>query len=192
MNCIYHASRITIDYNYLMPWVIWITGLPGSGKSTVSLAVKRKVPDAVILRMDDLRKIVTPEPTYSDEEREYVYRAIIFTTRTLYTAGHCVIIDATGNKKSWRSLARQLIPEFLEVYARCPLDVCRKREKERIDTHSAPKGVYDRGEEGYPVPGVKTPYEEPDRPDVIVDTDRESPSSAAEKIIRALRIEGHV
>jgi adenylylsulfate kinase len=174
-----------------MSWVVWITGLPGSGKSTVSMAVKRKVPDAVILRMDELRKVITPEPTYSDEEREYVYRAIVFSAHTLYKTGHNVIIDATGNKKSWRTLSRQLIPEFYEVYVRCPLEVCREREKARIETHSAPRGVYEKGEKGHPVPGIQTPYEEPERPEVIIDTDRESPSSAAEKIVRSLRMSGN-
>ncbi len=93
-----------------MSWVIWITGLPGSGKSAVALTVKERIPDAVILTTDNLRKVVTPKPAYSDTEREYVYRAIVFTAKTLYEVGHNVIIDATGNRKSWRRLAGKLIP----------------------------------------------------------------------------------
>jgi adenylylsulfate kinase len=62
-----------------MPWVLWITGLPGSGKSTVASAVKEKTPDSVMIRMDELRRIVTPQPTYSDSEREYVYRSLVCT-----------------------------------------------------------------------------------------------------------------
>ncbi|MBI5196257.1 MAG: adenylyl-sulfate kinase [Nitrospirae bacterium] len=99
-----------------MPWVIWITGLPGSGKSTLAIALKKKIPDAVILRMDELRKIVTPKPCYSDAEREYVYRALVFTAKNLYALGPNVIIDSTGNKKSWRLHARKLIKNFFEVY----------------------------------------------------------------------------
>jgi adenylylsulfate kinase len=171
-----------------MSWVIWVTGLPGSGKSTVALAIKEQVHDAVILRIDELRKVITPEPTYSDSEREYVYRALVFTAQTLYKLGHDVIIDATGNRKAWRDLARQLIPDFHEVYVKCPLVVCMEREKSRVDTHSAPKEVYEKGKKGSPVPGVQIPYEEPDSPEVIIDSDKESPSSAAEKIIRAVRI----
>ena len=48
----------------------WLTGLPGSGKSTLALAAKEAFPEIVILQMDEMRKIVTPEPTYSDEERD--------------------------------------------------------------------------------------------------------------------------
>ena len=170
-----------------MPWVIWITGLPGSGKSTVALAVKEKFPDAVILNMDKLRKIVTPQPTYSDEEREYVYRAIVFTAKTLYELGHNVIIDATGNKKSWRELARKLIPDFFEVYLKCPIELCMEREKTRVDTHSAPTRIYEKGKKGSPVPGINIPYEESDKPEIIINTEKEPPDMAAEKIVKMLK-----
>lgn len=170
-----------------MPWVIWITGLPGSGKSTVATAVKEKIPDAVILRMDELRKIVTPEPTYSDIEREYVYRALVSTAKNLYELGHKVIIDATGNKKSWRQLARELIADFLEVYLKCPIEICIKREEARIDTHKAPRKIYEKGKKGWPVPGIKAPYEEPEKPEIIVNTEKESPAEAAKKIVKMLK-----
>lgn len=169
-----------------MPWVIWITGLPGSGKSTVALSVKKKFPDAVILRMDELRKIVTPEPTYSDREREYVYRSLVFMAKILHELGHNVIIDATGNKKSWRQLARRLIPDFFEVYLKCPIELCMEREKTRVDTHGAPTKIYEKGKKGWPVPGVKVPYEEPDKPEIIIDTEKESPQVAAEKIAKTI------
>jgi len=174
---------------YPMPWVIWITGLPGSGKSTVAMAVKEKIPHAVILKMDELRRIVTPEPTYSDAEREYVYRALVFTAKTLYDLGHNVIIDATGNRKSWRQLARKLIPNFSEVYLKCPIELCMKREEKRIDTHKAPKRIYEKGKKGWPVPGISVPYEEPKKPEVIINTEKESPAKAAEKILKMLKLE---
>jgi len=171
-----------------MPWVIWITGLPGSGKSTVTEAVKEKIPDAAILRMDELRRIVTPKPTYSDTEREYAYRALVFTAKTLYDLGHNVIIDATGNRKSWRQLARKLIPHFFEVYLKCPIELCIKREGKRIDTHKAPKKIYEKGKKGWPVPGIKVPYEEPERPEIIINTKKESPAKAAERLVKMLRL----
>jgi adenylylsulfate kinase len=170
-----------------MPWVIWITGLPGSGKSTVAMAVKEKFPDAVILRMDELRKIVTPKPTYSDIEREHAYRALVFTAKTLYDLGHNVIIDATGNRKSWRQLARRLIPDFSEIYLKCPLELCMSREKARTETHKAPKRIYEKGKKGWPVPGIKVPYEEPKNPEITINTEKESPDMAAEKILKMLK-----
>ncbi|MBI4699455.1 MAG: adenylyl-sulfate kinase [Nitrospirae bacterium] len=172
-----------------MSWAIWITGLPGSGKSTVTSAVKEKIPDAVILRLDELRKIVTPEPTYSDAEREYVYRALIFTAKTLHELGHKIIIDATGNKRAWRELARDLIPDFHEVYLKCPIGLCMEREKTRVDTHAAPRQIYEKGGKGWPVPGVNVPYEEPDNPDVVIDSEKESPHIAADKILDMLKKE---
>jgi len=169
-----------------MPIVIWITGLPGSGKSTIASAVKEMMPDAVILRMDELRKIVTPAPTYSESEREYVYRALVYTAKTFYESGHTVIIDATGNKKSWRELARDLIPDFSEVYLKCPLELCMEREKKRFDAHSAPKEIYDKGRAGWPVPGVNVPYEEPEKPELIIDTKKESVEEAAKRIVHLI------
>ncbi|MBI5055840.1 MAG: adenylyl-sulfate kinase [Nitrospirae bacterium] len=167
-----------------MPKVIWITGLPGSGKSTVALELKKKIPDAVILRIDDLRKIVTPAPTYSGKEREYVYKALVYTAKTIYDLGHNVIIDATGSRKFWRKLARKLIPDFFEVYLKCPVELCIEREKTRADTHGAPKKIYEKGKAGAPVPGVNVPYEEPEDPELIIDAEKESAEEAAERIVR--------
>ncbi len=169
-----------------MPWVIWITGLPGSGKSTIASALKKKIPDAVILRMDELRKIVTPKPSYSETEREYAYRALVFTAKNLYDLGHNVIIDATGNRKSWRMLARKLIKNFFEVYLQCPLDVCMMREGKRVNTHGAPRKIYKKGEKGRPVPGVRVPYEKPVKPETVIDAENETPDEAVKKIIKNL------
>jgi adenylylsulfate kinase len=170
-----------------MPWVLWITGLPGCGKSTIALKVREKLPAAAILQMDDLRKIVTPVPTYSDEEREHVYRALVYTAKTLYETGQNVIIDATGNKRSWRQLARELIPAYMEVYLECPVELCIEREKTRVDTHAAPKNIYEKGKAGWPVPGINVPYEEPEKPELIIDTEKEPPEAAAEKIVRMIK-----
>jgi len=169
-----------------MPYVIWITGLPGSGKSTVAMALNRIIPEAVILRMDDLRKIVTPEPTYSESEREYVYRSLVYMAKKLHALGHTVIIDATGNKKSWRALARDLIPDFFEVYLKAPLELCIEREEKRIDTHGAPKGIYKKSRAGAPVPGLNVPYEEPERPELIINAEKVSPEDAAARIVRLI------
>ena len=170
-----------------MAFVIWITGLPGSGKSTVASALKEEIPDSVILRMDELRKIVTPEPAYSDEEREHVYRALVYTAKTLHDLGHNVIIDATGNRKSWRQLARDLVPGYYEIYLKCPMALCMEREKTRLNTHAAPAGIYEKAKAGRPVPGVNVPYEEPDKAELIVYTAKESPEQAAVKIIEMLQ-----
>lgn len=151
---------------------LWITGLPGSGKSTIADAFRKAHPEFIVLRMDELRKIITPEPTYSESEREIVYRTLVYLAKILTEHRHEVIIDATGNLRRWRELARALIPHYIEVYLRCPMDLCMEREKQRVETHNAPKDIYKKGAEGWPVPGVTVPYEEPFNPEVIIDTDK--------------------
>ncbi|MBI4844001.1 MAG: adenylyl-sulfate kinase [Nitrospirae bacterium] len=170
-----------------MPWVIWITGLPGCGKSTAALALKERVKDAVILQADALRKFMTPNPDYSEEEREHVYRVLVFTAKNLNELGHNVIIDATGNRRKWRELAKREIPEFYEVYLKCPIEICVERERARIETHGAPKGIYEKAGRGAPVPGVNAPYEEPLQPDLVIDTEKTTPHEAAERILNLLK-----
>jgi adenylylsulfate kinase len=166
--------------------VLWITGLPGSGKSTVADSVKKLRPDVIILRMDELRKIVTPIPAYSDDEREMVYRCLVYLAKTLSGLGHNVIIDATGNLRRWRDLARGMIPSFAEVYLKCSLEKCAEREKQREDTRGAPRDIYEKAKAGWPVPGVNVPYEEPLNPEVTIDTEKCSAAQAADTISRIL------
>ena len=170
-----------------MSWAIWTTGLPGSGKSSIAIEVKKLAPEAVILNSDELRKIVTPDPRFSGSEREYVYKALVYTAKTVAELGHNVIMDATANRKIWREIARKLIPNFFEVYLRCPLELCIEREKTRLDTHEAPKNIYDKGKKGSPVPGLNVPYEEPDNPELVIDTEKISPGAAAGKIVEMIQ-----
>ena len=161
---------------------IWITGLPGSGKSSIADAIKASHPDFVILRMDDLRKTVTPEPVYSAAEREIVYRSLVYLARKLTELGHTVLIDATGNMRRWRELARELIPRFTEIYLKCPIEECISRERQRQETRGAPKGIYKKGEQGWPVPGINVPFEESLSPEIIIDTGSTSVNEAVEQI----------
>ncbi|HDH02000.1 MAG TPA: adenylyl-sulfate kinase, partial [Nitrospirae bacterium] len=84
---------------------------------------------------------------------------------------HDVIIDATGNMRRWRELAREVIPDFAEVYLKCSVSECSRRERLRRETHAAPKDIYEKGKKGWPVPGVTVPYEEPLNPEVLIDTE---------------------
>lgn len=169
---------------------LWITGLPGSGKSTIAEGVRKLHPDFTVLRMDELRRIVTPEPTYSESERDIVYRCLVYAALILVRNGHSVIIDATGNMRKWRDLARQLIKDYGEVYLRCPLEICMEREGRRPDTHGAPKEIYKKGAAGWPVPGVSAPYEAPLNPELVIDSDKVSADEAiglVESLIKRLK-----
>jgi adenylylsulfate kinase len=179
-------------YNVSMTRAIalWITGLPGSGKSTLAQELKKAHPDFVVLTMDEMRKTVTPEPSYSDAERDLVYRGLVYTASVLVRQGHPVIIDATGNMRKWRELARTLIPAFGEIYLKCPPELCRQRERKRTETHGAPKDIYAKGERGWPVPGLSAPYEEPESPELLIETDRLSLPEAvslADELIAKMR-----
>jgi adenylylsulfate kinase len=164
-------------------FAIWMTGLPASGKSTITRELMNKLKawgiPAVVLESDEMRRILTPDATYSPEERDRFYRMLVRIGDLLVRSGVNVIFDATANKREYRDHARALIPRFLEVYVHCPLDVCIKRD---------PKGIYDRaaaGNTGF-VPGVQVPYEPPINPEVTLDG-QASPESAADTILDAMK-----
>ncbi len=173
-------------------WCVWITGLPGSGKSTISHLLQRRLKDknidAQIVSSDMLRKVITPNPRYTDEEREIVYGAIVFIAKLLTENGVNVIIDATANRRRYRDRARREISKFIEAYVKCPLNICIQRESKRKRLYHAPKGVYEKaltGKSGT-VPGIGVPYEEPENPEVTVDSERLNPEECAERILEAI------
>jgi len=133
---------------------------------------------------------VTPAPSYTDTERDVVYRALVYMAATLTAAGARVIIDATAHRRVWRDLARRRIPRFAEVQLVCPLDVCREREIERAASH-APRGIYARaGAPGSVVPGVDVPYEPALRPELTIETHREDRGVAVERLVALARALG--
>lgn len=170
-----------------MVWTLWITGLPGSGKSTITTALSKILRRHGflfdILRIDELRRIVTPQPCYSEEEREIIYSALVYSALKLTKNRINVIIDATGNRVKYREKARSLLSPFIEVYVRCPLNVCIEREQSRTASYYAPKNIYAKAEKEHnTVPGIGVPYEEPLKPDIIIDSSKKNPSKSAQII----------
>ena len=170
-----------------MSWAIWIAGPPGSGKTTLACGVARALAFRGVrvktLELDQLRQILTPEPTYGAEERELVYRALVLAAKLLTEAGVPVIIDATAHRRAWRELARSLIPVFAEVELVCPVAVCCERERSRPAGY-APTGIYAHAEEpGATVPGVNVPYEPSLRPERVINTHLTSPWTAVQEIL---------
>jgi adenylylsulfate kinase len=176
-----------------MAWAIWITGLPGSGKTTVARAVADRLKGGRLrtLQLDEIRTIVTPHPTYSEQERDIVYAFLAYTAKVLTECGVNVIIDATANRRRYRDLARQLIPRFIEVHLRCSLETCRQREAHRV-TEFSPKMIYERSQApDAAVPGVNVPYEMTKDPELTVDSERVAPAEAAEIIVKEIRRHTH-
>lgn len=170
-------------------FAVWITGLPASGKSTIAAALSRELSnrgiDVVVLESDALRRVLTPHPCYSEEERDVLYGGMAHVGRLLTEHGVPVIFDATANRRAHRDRARQHIPQFVEVYVDCPLDVCIGRD---------PKGIYQKARQGEAttVPGIQSAYESPENPEVIVRGDQETPEVAARRIVATLVEKGYL
>lgn len=124
-----------------------------------------------VLELDEIRKVVTPEPTYTNAERDIVYRALAYMAKLLTEAGAAVLIDATAHRSAWRELARKLIPVFAEIQLLCSLEVCREREQKHRSGH-APRAIYARGGgPGATIPGVDVPYEASLHAELTLNTD---------------------
>lgn len=177
-----------------MRFCIWITGLPGSGKSTILKELEQLLfesgIEAVTLSLDHIRKVLTPEPKYTGEERALVYRSLVIMAQLLVEHGEKnVIIDATGNRRKFRDFARRLIPEFAEIYVKCPLETCKARETSRRG-QPVQKELYKRASEGKlngKLPGISAPYQEPEHPEVQVASDVLSAHESAREIFEYIQ-----
>lgn len=174
-------------------WCVWITGFPGSGKSIVSRALvellNKKSVSVQLLSTDEIRKILTPNPTYSIEERDTVYATLICMATLFTQNGVNILIDATGNFRRYRDDARSQIARFIEVYLDCPFDICIQRETERKETYYAPTQIYKKAlqnKTSNTVPGVGQPYEVPLKPDVVVKNFACTPQESAQQIYEVI------
>ena len=183
-------------------WCVWLTGLPGSGKSTIARSLKEEMASrgigSQVLRLDAFRKIIVPEPQYTETERDIVYNTLVFIAKLLTQNGINVILDATANRRRWRDAARDEIEKFYEVFIDCPLEVCMEREASRTD-NLVISGLYKKALErrrigetstdglGQMV-GVDVPYEEPLSPDLVIDSNSTAPLEASVIIIDSLML----
>ena len=171
-------------------FTIWFTGLPCSGKSTVSLIVAdvvRKERGMIeILDGDVVRTNLSKGLGFSREDRETNLNRIAFVCNLLTRNGVPAIGAAISPFENCRQWARDLIGEhFIEVYTRCPVEKCIERDV---------KGMYKKALAGEikGFTGVDDPFDEPVDPEIIVDTDQETPEESAAKIVSYLRENGYL
>lgn len=165
-------------------FAIWLTGLPASGKSTLATMLSHEINahglQVQVLDSDVIRRVLTPQPTFSPEERMWFYNTLVYIGTLLAQNGVNVIFAATAHKRAYRQNASQHFPRFVEVYVKCPVEVCMERDR---------KNLYQKAMSGKinSLPGVQQLYEEPETAAIVVDTGTNGPQKCLEKIMKRLR-----
>lgn len=162
---------------------IWLTGLPSAGKSTIANIIEqdlraRGLP-VEVLDGDVVRTNLSKGLGFSREDRDINIRRIAFVSNLLTRNGVVVIVAAVSPYRRTRDEARDLIGRFFEVYVKCPIDVLVDRDV---------KGLYAQALRGEisNFTGVSDPYEDPENPEVTVETNLQSPKESAAKIMSEL------
>jgi bifunctional enzyme CysN/CysC len=170
------------------PCVVWFTGLPGAGKSTVASLVlselKRQGVPVYMLDGDDVRQSLSRDLGFADEDRTENVRRVAHVARMMAEAGLVVLVALVSPFAKDRAAARMLLDEFgfLEVFVDVSPELAAARD---------PKGLYRRARRGE-LPhftGIDSRYEAPDAPDVHLQTDRLTEDEAADCVLRALTVQ---
>jgi len=168
--------------------VLWLTGLPSSGKSTVAHAVERALFErgcrTYVLDGDNVRHGLNKNLGFSPEDREENIRRIGEVANLFVQAGLIAIPAFISPYRADRDKARALIgDDFCEVYVKCDVAVCEQRD---------PKGLYKKARAGEIAgfTGISAPYEEPLNPDLVVDTGRETIEESTDKVLALLERRG--
>jgi len=188
-NLVWHNYSVTKEHrqklNKHKSFVVWLTGLPASGKSTISNALECKLHEmgirTYLLDGDNVRHGLCKDLGFSENDRRENIRRIAEVAKLFVDAGLVVITAFISPYRADREKARHLfkIGEFIEVYIKCPLHECERRD---------PKGLYRKARSGKVADftGLTAPYEEPLTPEILVDTQTLSVRGAVEQIINFL------
>jgi len=192
-NIIFHQASVTRNRrnqsNCHQSIVLWFTGLSGSGKSTLAHVLEEKLFNkgcsTYVLDGDNVRHGLSSNLDFSDDDRKENIRRIGEVSKLMLEAGVVVMTAFISPFKADRSEARKLIPkgDFIEIYCKASLEICEKRDI---------KGFYKRARAGEikNYTGIDSPYEAPENPELIIDTDKESLGESVTKIYDFLESKG--
>jgi len=163
---------------------LWLTGLSGSGKSTIANHVSQKLTlfgkNVEMLDGDKIRNTLSKGLGFSREDIIENNRRIIALTKTLVEKGNVVLIPTIAPFEETRILARNEIPNYLEIFVNCPLEECERRDV---------KGLYKKARQGQinNFIGIHVPYEAPKNPDLVIETHKQDLETAANMVLDLAR-----
>lgn len=156
--------------------VVWLTGLPSSGKSTLAEraadALRERGCSCCVLDGDEVRASLVPAPGYDDAARDDFYETLARLAALLARQGLVVLVPATAHRRRYRDRARALAPKMLEVHVATDVDTCAARDAKGLYAKSA------AGELATEVPGAGVGYEQPFAPDVVATGGRDDEAIA--------------
>ncbi|MGB3976916.1 MAG: adenylyl-sulfate kinase [bacterium] len=164
-------------------YTVWFTGLSGSGKSTLALRLahelRKRGQTVEILDGDVIRRSLSKGLGFSKEDRDENIRRVGYVSSYLTATERVAVAACISPYASIRDKNRELIGNFVEVYCKCSVEECAKRD---------PKGLYYKAFKGEikGFTGVDDPYEAPENPEVLVETDKETPEESLAKILAKL------
>jgi len=164
-------------------FVIWLTGLSGSGKSTLALELSAKLNTFIhteILDGDQVRQNLSKGLSFSKEDRDENVNRIGFVANLIARTGGCCIVAVISPYKESRELQRQRITNFFEIYCTCPIEKLIERDT---------KGLYKKAINGdiNHFTGINDPYEEPDNPNLIIDSNKLSIEESVNIILSKIK-----
>jgi len=168
---------------------VWFTGLPCSGKTTVADGVAEKLRGQgyKVERLDGdiVRRSLTSDLGFSKEDRDENIKRVTFVAKLLTRNGVIVLATFVSPYVERRRKSREEIGEFMEVYVRCSIEECMKRDV---------KGMYRKAMAGEITgfTGVDDPYEEPPSPELVLDTDKETVEESVQKVLGKMESLGYL
>lgn len=170
-------------------FTVWFTGMTNSGKSTLARLLRDELNErglhAEALDGAEVRKTISDGLGFSAEDRERNVLRMGEVCRLLNRNGVVAVAAAVSPSRAAREKNRKNIGRYFEVWCRCPMETLERRDTTRF---------YERARAGEikHVAGVDDPYEEPDRPEVIADTSRETPDGCVRRVLATLEILGYI